>query len=329
MNGIFVLDHEARKKIYSPEMVQQLAEKLSFPLPATSTPELLEQPALLREIDVIFSGWGAPHFDAELLAHAPRLQAVFYGAGSVKGLVSDAFWDRDILITSAYAANAVPVAEYTLSQILFSLKLGWRITRETKEKGAYQERPTLPGAYGTTVGLISLGMIGRLVAEHLQRFDVRVIAYDPFCPPSEAADLGVELHDLGDVFATAHVVSLHTPWLKETENMIRAKHFRAMQANATFINTARGAVVCESDMIEVLQERPDLQAILDVTYPEPPVPGSPLFTLPNVVLTPHIAGSTDRECYRMGQYMVDELHRYLAGQPLKWQITREQAAKLA
>ena len=172
-------------------------------------------------------------------------------------------------------------------------------------------------------------MIGRQVCERLRAHDVRVLAYDPFATAAQAAALNVELCSLAEVFQRADVVTLHTPWLKETEGLITGAHFAAMKPGATFINTARGAVVRETELIEVLTRRPDLQAVLDVTYPEPPGPESPLYTLPNVVLTPHIAGSMNTECRRMGQYMVDELGRYRAGQPLKWQITKELAAKLA
>jgi phosphoglycerate dehydrogenase-like enzyme len=102
-----------------------------------------------------------------------------------------------------------------------------------------------------------------------------------------------------------------------------------MKPYATFINTARGAVVREPEMIEVLRARPDLVAVLDVTYPEPPAPDSPLYDLPNVIYTPHIAGSMDHECYRMGQMMVDELRRYVNGQPLRHALSREQIARMA
>ncbi len=111
--------------------------------------------------------------------------------------------------------------------------------------------------------------------------------------------------------------------------MIAGHHFAAMRPGASFINTARGAVVREQEMIDVLSARPDLLAVLDVTYPEPPVPGSPLYSLPNVILTPHIAGAMGLECRRMGQAMVEELRRLLAGQPLQWSISRERAALLA
>jgi len=144
-----------------------------------------------------------------------------------------------------------------------------------------------------------------------------------------AKDLNVQLCSLETLFEQCDVVSLHTPWLKETEGMITGKHIASMKPGATFINTSRGAIVNEPEMINVLKERPDLFAVLDVTYPEPPQPGSDLYTLPNVILTPHIAGSMNGECRRMGRYMVEELQRYLSGQPLQWQITKERAAIMA
>jgi phosphoglycerate dehydrogenase-like enzyme len=137
------------------------------------------------------------------------------------------------------------------------------------------------------------------------------------------------LVSLERIFAQADVVSLHTPNLPSTRGMITGAHFSAMKSGASFINTARGAVVRETEMLQVLARRPDLTAVLDVTDPEPPVPGSALYSLPNVILTPHIAGSLQGECRRMGRYMLEELQRYLAGEPLRWTITREQAARLA
>lgn len=291
--------------------------------------EVMAHPEWLAECEIVFSGWGGPRMDAEFLALAPKLKAVFYGAGSVKKIISDAFWERDILLTSSWAANAVPVAEFTLAQILLSLKRCWQQMREIRENQKYSGKLPVAGAYQSTVAIISLGMIGRMVCEHLQRFDLRVIAYDPFAKQEDADKLGVTLCSLDDCFREGDVVSLHAPWLKETEKMITGDHFTMMKENATFINTARGAVVDEAAMIAVLQKRTDVTALLDVTYPEPPVEGSPLYTMPNVYLTPHIAGSLDGECRRMGQYAIDECRRYLQGEPLQWQVTKELAARMA
>jgi phosphoglycerate dehydrogenase-like enzyme len=174
-------------------------------------------------------------------------------------------------------------------------------------------------------------MIGRLVAERLQPFDLKVIACDPHVTQAQAdrAKLAVSMVALDELFARADVVSLHAPLLPGTLGLVTGRHLAAMRRNATIINTARGAIVREAEMIEVLGRRPDLCAVLDVTHPEPPAPGSPLFTLPNVVLTPHIAGSMGPECRRHGRCMIGELKRYLAGEPLKWEITREKAALMA
>ena len=178
-------------------------------------------------------------------------------------------------------------------------------------------------------GLVSLGMVGRLVRERLRPFDLRVVAYDPYVTPKEAQVLGVDLMPpggfvrvVGGCFAT-HAAGC------ETDGMILGSHIASMKRNATLINTSRGAVVREAEMVEVLEERPDLWAVLDVTHPEPPEPGSRLYELPNVVLTPHIAGSLGSECRRMGRLVVDELRRYVAGEPLEYEITRERAALLA
>jgi phosphoglycerate dehydrogenase-like enzyme len=111
--------------------------------------------------------------------------------------------------------------------------------------------------------------------------------------------------------------------------MIDGRLLAQMNPGAVFLNTARGEVVNEPEMIAVLTRRPDLHAVLDVTAPEPPVPGSPLYTLPNVVLTPHIAGSVGNECLRMGHAMVDEFERYVTGADLVWEITADRSALLA
>lgn len=210
-----------------------------------------------------------------------------------------------------------------------NLKGVWAYARAARETKTLLLRNDFPGGYGSTVGIISLGLIGRRVRELLKPFDLKVLAYDPYVTPTEAAALQVELCSLTDIFRFAHVVSLHTPWLPETEGLITGGHFRLMQPNSAFINTARGAVVREAEMIQVLQERPDISAILDVTYPEPPDANSPLFTLPNVMLTPHVAGAVGAECQRLGASVLEELRRYLDGKPLAHQVRPEQVATMA
>ncbi len=331
LKALYILDPGPYDWIYGSMEREAISKLVDVYAPPQTVQSIREHPDVLHEAQIILSGWGAPEMNAEFLHHASQLKAVFYGAGSIRGIVTDAFWDRGILITSAYGANAVPVAHYALAQILLSLKNGWRFALNLKHTHRYPEREEMQvaGTYGSTVGVISLGMVGRLVCELLKPFDLHVLAYDPFATAERAQQLGVERCTLDDVFRRADVVSLHTPWLKETVGLITGAHFTSMKPGATFINTARGAVVREQEMIDVLRQRPDLFALLDVTYPEPPAPDSPLFTLPNVLVTPHIAGSVGVECQRQGHYMVEELNRYLHGEALYWGITREMAKVLA
>lgn len=330
--GIYILGEKAYATIYPERVRQKIESRVNMIPQAYTTESIAESLDVLQDVELLFSGWGAPKLDEAFLKAAPRLKMVFYGAGSVKGMVTEAFWKRGIRLTSAYAANAIPVAEYTVSQIVFALKNGWRLSRAYQNPHTYQGKHSavpVVGTFGSTVGLISLGMIARQVCQRLKTYDMNVIAYDPFATREQAEALGVQLCSLDELFERSDVVSLHAPWLDETVGMITGEHFRRMKPGATFLNTARGAIIREPEMIEALQERPDLFAILDVTYPEPPVDDSPLYTMPNVVLTPHIAGSMGNEIARMGMYMADELGRYLAGEPLTWEIDEKRAAILA
>lgn len=284
---------------------------------------------LCAKAELMFAGWGMAALNEEVLSCFPRLEAVFYAGGSIKGIVSNAFWKRNIVISAGASANAVPVAEFTVAQIVLAAKHAWRMAADVRRIGTYPPRYDPPGMFDTTVGIVSLGLIGKLVAARLRAFDISVIAYDPIISKLDAEAMGVKLVSLDEVFSKSDIVTCHAPLLAETKEMLRRGHFLKMKAGATFINTARGALVKEADLISVLEERPDLWALLDVTHPEPPVSKSPFYSLPNVVITPHIAGSMGRECFRMGHYMVEEASRYITGEPLRYQVTQEQIAVMA
>ncbi len=320
-----ILGQESQQKIYPSLVRSALAEICEITIESCPPEEMAEHAAALEHVRFLFSGWGAPRLDSSTLAMMPHLEAVFYGAGTIKSLVTDEFWESNIPVCSAWAANAIPVAEFATAQIILSLKQIWRLPASIRQQRrfAWPDGFDQAGAYGNTVALISLGQIGQRVARRLQSYDLNVLAYDPFCPPELAQELGVELVDLESCFERARVVSLHSPLLPETRGMIDAKLLNRMPTGATLINTARGGVINEADLVTVLRQRDDLTALLDVTEPEPPLPESPLYDLENIYLTPHIAGSVGMECSRMGQMMVDECERWLTGKPLQYQVTRE------
>lgn len=249
------------------------------------------------EVEVVFSTWGIPD-----LSGFPRLRIVFYAAGTVQSF-APSLLARGVRVVSAWHANAVPVAEFTLAQILLA------------GKGYFGGVPA--GNYGETVALLGAGAIGRHLIGLLTPFRLSVLVFDPFMTPIA----GVEQVSLEEAFSRGLVVSNHLADKPETASLIGLDLLRRMRPGATFINTGRGRTVDHGALYAVLSERPDLTALLDVTDPEPLPSGSPLLSLPNVRVSPHIAGSLGNEVLRMADYMIEELDRYLAGEPLRYEVT--------
>jgi phosphoglycerate dehydrogenase-like enzyme len=267
---------------------------------------------------------------ARLAAGLPNLKAFFYAAGSVRAFARPLL-DRGIIVVSAWAANAVPVSQFALAQILLSLKGYFRNVRETRlpaNRGRLLETDA-PGVLGEAVALLGCGMVGRAVAELLRPFRLDVLAYDPFLSDGDAAVLGVRKVALEDAFAKAYVVSNHLPDLPATRNLLGRDLFASLRQGATFLNTGRGASVDEKGLADVLRARPDLTALLDVTDPEPAPADSPWHSLENARLSSHIAGSNGNEVVRMADYCLDEFRAWRADRPLRYRITREMLEKMA
>ncbi|MBT2367852.1 hydroxyacid dehydrogenase [Streptomyces sp. ISL-10] len=278
--------------------------------------------AALAEAEMLLTCWGAPSLTAEVLAAAPRLRAVVHAAGSVKQHITEACWHRGIAVTSAAAANALPVAEFTLAAVLFAGKRALRCAhRYAQLRAEHDWRAELDGAgnYRRTVGVVGASRIGRRVIELLRPFDLRVLLYDPYVDEAGAAALGVERTGLDDLCARADVVTVHAPQVPATHHMIGARELARMRDGATLINTSRGSLVDEDALLpELLAGR--LDAVLDVTDPEVPPADSPLYDLPNVLLTPHIAGSLGDELHRMADQALDEVERFAGGLPFAYPV---------
>jgi len=328
-NAIVLLDEEHWQNVYGMADIRSGMERLVQLSPQWYSRHTIGNAGdKLASAEILFSGWGMPKCDESFLRRAPNLKAIFVAAGSVRDLVTEALWERNIVVSSANPALGACVAEFTLGQILLSLKALWHQATNVRRCRTALRTP-FPGIYGSTIGLISVGTIARQVIALLQPFHVHIIAYDPFLSESEAQALGIELCSLEDVLSRADVVSLHTPWLPETERMIRGHHLEMMKPGATFINTSRGAIVDQEELIEVFSRRNDLFALLDVTYPDPPPASSAIYDLPNVIITPHIAGALGSELSRLGRMAVDECQRYLRKEPLHGAVTRQMIGKIA
>jgi phosphoglycerate dehydrogenase-like enzyme len=264
-----------------------------------------------------------PVVDEAFLAAAPALRGICYAAGTVKGFCTPALWARGIAVSSAAPANAVPVAEYTVGVILLGQKQFWRFMGQ-----GFEAPRQVPGNYRRTIGLIGASLVGRETIRLLQGYDFDLLLADPFVSTEEAAALGATKTELPELMAASDVVSLHAPNLPHLRHMINADLLGRMRDGALFINTARGALVDEAALIAALRTG-RISAVLDVTDPEPPAEDSPLRTLPNVIYTPHIAGSMCEECHRMADFALDELARLLTGKPLRYGVTEAMLARMA
>lgn len=291
---------------------------------------LMAEPEKFKDTKYVFSSWGMPKLtEEEIRQYLPNLQAVFYCAGSVRG------WARPYMncgakVFSAWAANAIPVSEYTSSLILLSNKGFFKAANYTNYKASRAiSRYQNPGNFDVKVGIVGAGMIGKLVIERLRSSRIEVLVFDPFLPDEKADQLGVKKVSLEELFSQCHVVSNHLANNEQTKGMLNGALFEKLEPYATFINSGRGAQVVEEDLIRVLQERPDLTAILDVTQSDPPEEGSPLYTLENCILTPHIAGSFNHEERRMAEYMEQEYQRFLKNEPCKYEVTLEMLKTMA
>jgi phosphoglycerate dehydrogenase-like enzyme len=282
----------------------------------------------LADVEVIFATWGMIRFDERHFAAMPKLKAVFYAAGNVKAF-AEPLVDHGVALVSAWAVNAIPTSEMVLSQILLSLRGYFRAVRGYRAAKSFDGKAfDRRGINGETVGLLGLGKIGTRVRRLLAAYPIRVIAYDPFLTPERATALDVETVSVDDVFRRALVVSNHIPDIPETRGVLTAAQFSVLRDGATFINSGRGAQVVEADLIATLEARPDLTALTDVTWPEPPAPDSPLWTLPNVVMSPHIGGTVGDEVVRLADCVIGEYERWTRSDPLVHQVTAEVLATM-
>jgi phosphoglycerate dehydrogenase-like enzyme len=286
----------------------------------------------LGQIEVLITSWGCPRIDESVVDSAPRLKLVAHLAGSVKGFIDDAVWRRGIQVVNAVAANAVPVAEYTLAAILFAnkqvFKLNQHYVKFKQNKAPWSKEAPNVGNYGKTIGIVGASHVGRLVIDLLRNHDFRILLYDPYITPLDAREIGAHKVGLTELLSQADVVSLHAPLLHDMRGMIGQRELALMRDASTLINTARGAIVDQA-ALEAELCRGRLNAILDTTEPEVLPPSSPLYDLPNVFLTPHIAGSLGNETERLTDYIFAELDRFANGVALRHLVRREHLARLA
>ncbi|KJY44108.1 2-hydroxyacid dehydrogenase [Streptomyces sp. NRRL B-1568] len=301
-------------------------------LPAELRQRLAEFGELADEVegaDILITGWGCPPLTTAILDAAPRLRVIIHAAGSVKRLVTDEVWERDITVSSAADANAGPVADYTCATIVFAAKRALA-TAASYAEGRWPGFGERRGSDELVVGVIGASRIGRRVMAGLRgsAAGYRVLLHDPYVDAADAERLGAELVGLDELCRSSTVVTLHAPELPETRGLLSAGRLALIPDGGTVVNTARGSLIdTEALTRECATGR--LDAFLDVTDPEPLPRGHPLLALPNVLVTPHIAGAQGSEVRRLGAYAVAETERWVRGLPLLGKVNRGELRRLA
>ena len=267
---------------------------------------------VLARADVLLTGWDTPPLTAAALDAAPRLRQVIHAGGAVEWLFPDGM--RGIAASDTGAVNAIPVAEYALAMVILANKDAFRARELYRERRAFIDREEEFEASGNhlrTVGVVSASRTGRALIDLLRPFaTLRVLVYDPHLSARDARALGVESVTLAELMRSSDVVTLHPPVLPDTIGMIDEEMLGLLRDGATLINTARGEIVDHAALERELRNQ-RITAVLDVTDTEPLPASSPLYDLPNVFLTPHIAGSMGTELRRMGDEVASTLARFV------------------
>lgn len=273
------------------------------------TPSAAELPTAIVDADGLVVR-SATKVNAGLLEKAVRLRVIGRAGVGVDNVDVDAATRRGVLVMNTPGGNAVSVAEHTLALMLGLARSVPQATAST-HAGRW-EKSSLSGTElrGKTMGLVGLGRVGMEVAKRAHALGMKVIAHDPYVSPAAARELEVELLPLDEVLKQSTVISLHTSLSSATENLINAAAIAKMKKGAWIINCARGELIDEAALAEALKAGQLAGAGLDTFAQEPPK-NSPLMGLPNVIATPHIAGSTREAQEEVGTAIAQQVKDYL------------------
>jgi len=321
-------DNPARRLFITPNATRALEflGKLTW---NTGTHAPQDVVPIINNSDVVVTGWGVRQMDETVLAEAKNLKLVVHTGGSVAGFVSDYMFERGIRVISGNKAFAESVAEGTVAYMMASLRRIPEYNKQVQETGWSVFSGSINrGLLDKTVGLLGFGAIARYLVPMISPFRCKVQAYDPFVPDEIFASLGVtRATSIEELFAANEVISVHLPMQPETNNLINQKTLACLQDGAVLINTARGNCIVEEDLAAELKTG-RISAVLDVYKQEPLPMDSPLRGMENAILMPHHGGPTSDRHEFVTMTLVEDIKRFMAGQPLENEIPKEYAVKM-
>jgi len=284
------------------ELLKQTAWNVVQTTKETLAGELADADALIVR--------SATKVTADLMSKAPRLRVVGRAGVGVDNIDLGEATKRGVLVMSTPGGSSVSVAEHTFALLLALVRQVPKFDASMRE-GKWEKSSSGAEVRGKTLGLVGLGRIGTEVARRGKAFDMRVLAFDPYISEAAAKELGVELVKLNELLAESDVLSLHTAVSPQTQQMINAQTIAKMKKGVRIVNAARGELIHEADLAAALKSGHVAGAALDVFAEEPPK-NSPLVGLPNVICTPHVAGSTAEAQEELGIQVAVQVRDYLA-----------------
>ncbi len=332
MKAYIAIGDTAKRAQFFPEDVKNYVESIADIKWGTGDYVTTEE--VVRDIDpdtdIYVTLWGSPRLDTEILAAAPNIKLLVHLAGTVVPFVSDPMWDKGIRALSGNDHFAESVAEGCIAYMTTALRRINYFCTSLKENRDWKGASDY--AYGLldrTVGLVSLGAISKYLIEMLQPFGCKIKVYSRKPLGEEYTSRGIEQASLEEIFSTCDVISIHTAYNDHTHHMIGADLFKLIKPGALFLNTARGAVLDEAALIEELKDG-RFTALLDVFEQEPPAEDSPLYTLDNVIMMPHMGGPTTDRYPFIVRDLFTEARNYVDGKKtdLQYEISREAAASM-
>ncbi len=287
---------------------------------------------LIQAADACITCWGTPPLTAAMLTRAPDLRLVMHAAGSVKNLIPGQLWQTGCRVSSNAPVIAGDVAQTVLAFALTSLAGLWQnaaATRQGHWQGGESGMLASKKINGLKIGLIGFSWAGRETAKLFSLFDCQIMVYDPYTSPLELRQYGVAKVELDQLLRESDVVSLHAPANPDCHQMLNEDMLPLLKDGSILINTARGSLIEEKALVRELATG-RIFACLDVTDPEPPAGDHPFRTLPNVVLTSHVAGghaANGRK--RLGANAIVQVYNCLVKGLLQYEIRPEMLEHMA
>ncbi|HOZ49111.1 MAG TPA: phosphoglycerate dehydrogenase [Candidatus Hydrogenedentes bacterium] len=285
MPKILALDHLSEEGL----AIFRQAEGFDLDIRPPQSPE--ELAAIIADYDGLVVR-SATKVTAEVFRNAKRLKVIGRAGVGTDNIDKDAATKRGIVVMNTPGGNTISTCEHAFA-LLFALCRNIPCAHQSMAEGRW-DRKKFMGAevFGKTLGIVGVGRIGSAVAKRAQAFEMKVIAFDPLLTRLKADALGVELVTFEELLERSDIITIHAPKSERTHDMIRSEHFRMMKPTCRIVNCARGGIVNEGDLADALREKVIAGAALDVFTSEP-FANNPFIGLPNIVMTPHLAASTD------------------------------------